>query len=799
MNLSNDFQFALRTLTRAPGFTALAVGVLALGIGATTVIYGVLKGVVLDPLPVPEQERLVVVRETNPPQFPQFSVSPGNYMSWRSEVKAFEHLSMASNGWFNLVGRAEPARLRGAIVTPEYFATIGVPAALGRTFSPDHRAEDGQVVVLAHGAWMTHFGGDIGIVGRSVTLNDKSYTVLGVMPPSFRLSSASNDLYTPWHVTAEEAQAHGAHYTSVIGRLKPGATLEQAQAELDTVAERLEREFPDSNTGWGVLTKPLAEALLGDATQRLFMLLGGVALVLLIACANVASLTLVRASGRAHEFAIRRAQGATAGRLAGQLVTEGLVLALFGGVAGIALAAVALPLVREVAPAGLPRIDSVRLDVNVMLIALLVSLVAGLFAAAVPAWLATRRAVAGDLRDGGRGATGARGSRTRSGLVIAEVALAVVLLAGAGVLARSLASLSTVDPGFTVEGNGYTRLALPGTRYADDPAAARFYTDLSARLAALPGVRAAGVVQSLPMVSDYVLSFETDGRPAPKPGEEPSAIYYAASPGYLGAMGIPLKRGRALTDADREGAARVMLVSESFASKFFPGQEVIGQRIRPGNGDDAWREIVGVVGDVRQYGLDTELQPQMYEPFAQAPFHSAFVVFDSATGPAGVASAVRAAVRAIDPDQPMGEVQTVVSAVEGTLAARRFSTWLLGLFAATALALAAIGLYGTLAYAVSQATRELGVRIALGAQVRDVLGMVVGQGMRLVAVGAVLGVLAALAGGRLLEGMVYGISARDPLTLSVIVSVMLLVALAASAVPAWRATRVDPIEALRHE
>lgn len=794
--MSSDIAYALRGLTRAPGFSALAIGVLALGIGATTLIYGVLKAVVLDPLPVAEPHELVVIRESNPPRFPTFSVAPGNYLSWKAEVTAFESMSLAAGSSFNLTGGREPARLRGAYATPEYFTTFGVPAALGRVFTEADTGSEGEPVVLSHATWMTHFGGDVDVIGRAVTINGRSLTVLGVMPASFKVSAA--ELWTPWRLGANEAQQHGAHYAGAIGRLAPGMTQAQAQEQLASVAARLEQEFPASNTGWTVVTEPLTEALLGDSRQRLSLLFGGVALVLLIACANVASLTLVRATGRAHEFAIRRAQGASAWRLARQLLSEGLVLAMVGGLAGLALAAFALPLVRAFAPPGMPRVDEIAFEPAIAGAALAISLLAGLVAAAVPAWMAARRAVAGDLRDGGRGATGARGSRLRLGLVVAEVALAVVLLAGAGILGRSLASLNAVDPGFVTVDNGYTRLALPGSAYEGDESAARFYAQLSERVAGLPGVRAAGVVQSLPMVSDYVLTFEVDGRPVEE-GKQPSANYYAASAGYLDAMGIPLKRGRGLTDADRAGAARVMLVSEAFAERFFPGQEVIGQRIRPGNGDDAWREIVGVVGDVRQYGLDADLQPQMYEPFAQAPFHSAFVVFDAAGGAPAMGSQLRAVVRAIDPDLPMSEVVSVASAIEATLATRRFSTWLLGLFAATALLLAAIGLYGTLAYAVSQSTRELGVRIALGAQTRVVLGMVVGQGLRLVALGAGLGVVVALGGGRLMEGFVYGVSTRDPLTLGVIVLVMLLVALAASALPAWRATRVDPMEALRHE
>jgi putative ABC transport system permease protein len=794
-----DIRIGWRMLARAPGYSVVAVLVLGLGIGATTVIYGVLKGVVLDPLPFPEPDRIVRIRETKLPEFPTFSVAPGNFNSWAEEAKSFEALGMIGGGSFNLTGRDEPLRLRGANATVDYFRAIGVSAAHGRLFAASDLASSDELAVLSHAAWMTHFGGAPDTVGRAIMLNDKSYTVIGILPQSFTLSRQSGEVYALWRVTAEEKQNHGGHYTGVVGRLAPGRTLEGAQAELDTIAARLERELGGSNVGWRTKVTYFADDLLGEARGRLLLLLAGVGLVLLIACTNVASLTLVRTAGRAHEFAIRRAQGASAWRIARQLVTEGLLLGLAGGALGVGLAAAALPVVRAVAPAGFPRIDAIAIDPTVLAVAAMVSLIAGLLAAIVPAALATRRAVSQDLRDGGRGAVGGRGASLRNGLIVAEVALAVVLLAGAGLLGRSLAALNAVDPGFDTASSAYSQLALPAARYKEPPEAERFFAELEARIGALPGVSGVGVVQSLPMASDYVLSFELAGRPPAKPGEEPNTLYYAVSPGYLAAMDIPLLRGRGFAAPDRGDAGHVALASEAFVAKFLPGVDPIGQRVRFGDENSPWFEVVGVVADTRQYGPDREIQPQFYVPFAADPFNNAFIVIDTALPASAIDGPVREAVRGIDRDQPVGQVRTVADLIDGTLASRRFSTWLLGLFAATALTLAAVGLYGTIAYAVAQSRRELGVRMALGARAGDVLALVLRQGLVLAVAGIAIGIAIALSGAQAIAGFVHGVEPRDPLTLAAIAVLMLAVAVAASLLPAWRAARIEPMAALRDE
>lgn len=794
-----ELKGAWRAVMRAPGYTTVAVAVLALGIGAATVVYAVLKTVVLNPLPYPAQYELIRVYEQKLPQFPRFSVAPGKFMVWERDATVFSSMAMWQSATLNLTGRVEPARLYGTHATVRLFDTLGLPMALGRGFSDDDLAGEAEPVVLSHHAWMTYFGGDPGVLGSAVTMNDSSHTVIGVLPPRYDFPSPLTDVYTLWRLGESEAQQIGGHYTGVIARLAAGRTIQGAHAELNTIAERLEQEYPDNSTGWRVIVDPLLDRVVGDAGKRLYLLLGGVALVLLITCANVAGLTLVRTAGRVHELAIRRTQGATNASIARQLLLEGTLLALFGGALGLALAASAIPMIRAAVPAGIPRIDQLMLDPAVVLIAVLVSMTAGLSAATMPALAASRRAVAEDLRDGGRGAVGSKRGTGRGVLVASEVALAVVLLITAALLGRSMLALNAVDPGFSADTSIFTRIALPRERYPEDTAEAAFFRQLSERAAVLPGVEHAGVVQALPMVDDYVLGFAIEGQPEPPAGEGPNAVYYAVSPGYFDAMGVPVLRGRGILPSDRAGGRRVMVVSEAFAQRHFPGDDPIGQRIAFSRSDPDWSEIVGVIADVRQYGLDARLEPQVYEAFEQNPFRDAFLVLKSSASPATLNGPVRALVRELDTDQPVGELRSLASVIEDSLADRRFGAWLIAGFAVTALLLAAIGLYGTLAYSVRQTVREIGVRLAIGARPGDVLRVVLRHGMLLASCGAFAGLLLALAGARVLESFVFGVSTRDPVVFGSIAATMLVVALAASVIPAWRAARIDPMTALREE
>ncbi|HET7843094.1 MAG TPA: ABC transporter permease [Xanthomonadales bacterium] len=794
-----QLRLGLRVVRRAPGYAITAIVVLALGVGATATVYGVLQGVVLNPLPYRDADRIVRVVESKLPEFPRFSVSPGNYSSWQKAAKSFDAMAAYSGGSYNLTGRDEPVRLRGMTVTPRFFDVLGVAAAAGRTISEGDAPGDAQPVVLSHRTWMTHFGGNAEVIGQAVTLNDKSYTIAGVMPARFDFPSPDIDLWTLWRVTAEEASQHGGHYIGVIARLAPGVAAESAHAELDGIAAQLEQALPDSNQGWRTIVQPLPDVMFGDARTRLLMLLGGVGLVLLISGANVASLTVVRATARLQEFAVRRAQGATSWHVARQLLAEGVALSTIGGLVGVLLAAMALPAVRAMAPEGIPRIDQVSLDWRIAAFAVAMSLVVGVLASLLPTWFAARRTVALDLREGGRGTLGSGRARSRAALVVAEVALATVLLVGAGLLGRSLLKLTGVDPGFRAEGAVLTYLALPDARYADDAARLGFYQQLVERVGALPGVEAAGVTQSFPIVSDYVLSLEIQGRPAPAAGDEPSANYYAVSPGYFAASGVPVLRGRNFNDADRSDSPPVMLVSSAFAAKHFPDGDALGQHVKVGNGRDQWYEIVGLVGDVRQYGLAEDVSAQMYVPMTQDPFDSMRLVARVSGDPAGYAKAITAAVLAIDDDQPVGQVMTLSEVVADSLATQRFSVLLVLTFAVSALALAAVGLYGTIAYTVSQATQEIGIRKALGAQAGILLRQVLAGGVKLGAIGLAIGVALSLAAGRAIQGFLYGVRPYDPLVLAGVALLLLGVAALATLVPAFRASRIDPMVALRHE
>ncbi len=797
--LLEQLRLALRGIVRSPGYAITAIVVLALGVGATATVYGVLQGVVLNPLPYRDADRIVRLVESKLPEFPRFSVSPGNFSSWQKEAKSYEAMAAYSGGSYNLTGREQPLRLRGMTVTPRFFDVLGVPAATGRAIAESDAPGDAEPVVLSHRAWMTHFGGNTEVVGQAVTLNDKSYTIAGVMPPRFDFPSPDVDLWTLWRVSAEEANQHGGHYIGVIARLAPGVTPEGAHTELDGIAANLERSLPDSNTGWRTIVQPLPDVMFGDARTRLLMLLGGVGLVLLISGANVASLTVVRATGRLQEFAVRRAQGATSWHVARQLLAEGVTLAFIGGLFGVVLAAVALPVVRAMAPGGIPRIDQVALDWRIAAIAVAMSLVVGVLAALLPTWFAARRTVALDLREGGRGTLGSGRARSRAALVMAEVALATVLLVGAGLLGRSLLKLTSVDPGFRAEGAVLTMLALPDARYADDASRLGFYQQLVERVSALPGVQAAGVTQSFPIVSDYVLSLEIQGRPAPAQGSEPSANYYAVSPGYFAASGVPVLKGRNFSDADRPDSPPVMMVSTAFAAKHFPDGDAIGQHVKPGNGRDQWYEIVGVVGDVRQYGLAEDVSAQMYVPVTQDPFDGMRLVARVTGDPTGYAKAITAAVLEIDDDQPVGQVTTLAEVVADSLATQRFSMLLVLTFAISALVLAAVGLYGTIAYAVSQATQEIGIRKALGAQAGMLLRQVLVGGVRLGAIGLAIGFGLSLMAGRAIQGFLFGVQPYDPIVLIGVALLLLGVAAVATLVPAWRASRIDPMVALRHE
>ncbi len=797
-----DLRYAFRQLIKSPGFAAVTILTLALGIGACTAIFSVVNAVLLSPLDYPDPARLVVIRETQIPEFPEFSVSPPNYLDWEKQTKSYENLAAYSGSRINLTGDGEPQQLVGVKATAHYFDVYGVKPALGRTFLPEEDAPGkNHVVVLSYPFWQRVFGGASDVLGRPIQLNGEPYTVIGVAPLGFGIASKV-DAWMPMAFKPDETanDARGGHYLSVVGRLRPGVTVAQAEAELKVLAAQLATQYPDSNKGWGILMMPLQDYSVRDVRVVLYTLLGAVGCVLLIACANIANLLLARATARHREISIRAALGASRARLVRQLLTESVLLALCGGLAGILLARWGLDALLALAPANLPRMTDIHLNAGVLVFSLALSVLTGLVFGIAPAWLAARADVNEALKQGSRGSTegGARG-RLRSALVVIEVTLALMLLGGAGLLARSFMQLAHVDPGFIPENATVLRLSLPQKKYALPEQQNAFAGALLERVKNLPGVQAAGLTHSMPLVSDYVLGFNIEGRPAIAPSDLPSTNYYAVTPEYFRAMGIRLVRGRVFTAQDDAKAPRVAIINETMARQHFPNEDPIGKRINITNGPDTWREIVGIVRDIKQYGVDKATSNQAYEPFAQVPFSSLNVVIRTSGQPAALLGAIRPTVYAVDKDQPIGAIRPLEEIVADSIARQRFAMTLLTVFSFVALVIAAVGIYGVMAYSVVQRTGEFGIRMALGAQQRDVLRLVLMQGGKLIGLGLIIGLAATLAASRAMGSMLFNTSAQDPLTLGGITLLLGAVALAACLLPASRATKVNPIEALRAE
>ena len=798
----NEIRYALRQLVKAPSFTAVAIITLALGIGACTAIFSVVNTVLLRPLDNPDPDRIVIIRETQLPQFPEFAVSPPNYLDWEKQAKSYEHLAAYSGSALNMTGDGEPQRLVGIKVTAHYFEVMGIKPVLGRMLLPEEDAPGkNHVVVLSHGFWQRVFGGARNVVGRSIQLNGEPYNVVGVAPAGFGVSSKL-DVWTPMAFKPDETanDARGGHYINVVGRLKPGVSVAQARAELAVIADQLAKQYPDPQKGWGIFMMPLQDYLVRDVKPVLYTLLGAVGCVLLIACANLANLLLARATARHREISIRAALGAGRGRLIRQLLTESVVLAICGGAAGVLLARWGLDALLALAPTSLPRITEIHLDSGVLLFSLALSVVTGLVFGIAPAWLAARTDMNEALKQGSRGSTegGARG-RLRSALVVIEVTLALVLLGGAGLLARSFMQLANVDPGFNPENATLMRLSVPEKKYAEKEQQTAFANALLERVKNLPGVQAVGITHSMPLVGDYVLGFNIEGRPPIAPADLPNTNYYAITPDYFRAMGIRLVRGRVFTPQDDAKAPRVAIINETMARQFFPNEDPIGKRINITNGPETWREIVGIVGDIKQYGVDKATSAQSYEPFAQVPFTSFNVVIRTKGSPAALLGSLRPAVYAVDKDQPVGIIRPLEEIMADSIARQRFAMLLLSVFSGVALVIAAVGIYGVMAYNVVQRTGEFGIRMALGAQQRDVLRLVLTQGGKLIGLGLLIGLLATLGASRAMGSMLFNTSSYDPLTLTSITLLLAAVALVACFFPANRATKVNPIEALRAE
>jgi len=787
-------------LLRNPGVTIIAVVALALGIGANTAIFSVVNSVLLRSLPYTNPARLMMVRETKFPQFPEFSISPGNFLDWQKQNTSFETLAAINSTSFNLVTNdAEPERLRGARVTAGAFEMLGVKPLQGSTFT-DQEDQPGHefVVIISESLWKRRFGNDPNIVGRSVTLSAAGYTIIGVMPSGFQFPDRETDLWTPIAFTARQAQPHGSHYLSVVGRLKQRVSISEADAELKTIAARLAEQYPSSNSGWSTSITPLQDYQIRNIKPGLIFLLGSVALVLLIACANVASLLLARATARQKEIAIRTALGASRGRVARQLLTESILVAFIGGTVGLLLAWWGLGSLLALAPAGLQQVKSVALDMRVLAFTLVVTLLTGVVFGLVPAIQASNPNLNDTLKEGGRGTTGGH-QRVRSSLVIIEVALALVLLVCSGLLIRSFVRLNEVDPGFNSKNALTADIVLPGRKYQNPDQYSSFFTQLLERLAVLPGVTEAGATQSLPIQEDFLVGFKIQGRPPAAPGEDRSTNYYAVTPGYFKSMGIPLIRGRLFTDQDNSKSQRVAVINETMARTYFADEDPIGKSIFLSQGPDSFREIVGIVGDVKQYGLDQPSPLQTYEPYLQMPFSGMTVVVRTQGPPESLSDTIRQEVLAIDKEQPISRVRTLEQIISSSVQQQRFLMLLLGIFAGVAMILAAVGLYGVMSYAVTQRTHEIGIRMALGAGSGNVLRLIVGHGMMLALIGIAIGLVGSFAVTRVMSTLLFGISATDAITFVGIAVLLAGVALVSCLAPAYRAIKVDPMVALRHE
>jgi putative ABC transport system permease protein len=803
-DLRRDFRFGLRSLRRAPGFAAVAIACLALGIGANAAIFSVVNAVLLRPLPYPASDRLVRVYESFSDR-KYGSVSVPNYRDWLAQGDSFEQLAAWSVGGRNLQGQGEAEHLRVVEATPNLFSVLQAPPLLGRTFVPGQdEAGNARVAVLSESLWRRRFGADGSVLGRAIELDGSSYTVIGVMPSSFAFppSWAKTDLWTCFQPSPQQASARGTHFLSVLGRLKPGVTLDRAGAQLLGVAAALEREYPEQQAGRSVVVQPLREAVVGRTKPMLLILLGAVVLVLLIACANVANLLLARAAVRGREVAIRLALGASRSRLIRQFLLESLVLALAGALVGSLLARWGLAILVPLAEGALPISGGIPMDGRVFAFLFGATLLSSVAFGIVPAFQASGE----DIRDvlnnaSGKATSGKRQQGFRNALVTLEIALSLVLLISAGLLMRGFLRVSATPPGLVARNVLTAHVTL--TDAQAEGATPRLYRPLLERLRHLPGVRSAAVTSMLPIQSfgmngNYVV----EGHPAPKAGQEPLAEYRVASPQLFASLGIPILRGRDFEERDGGPGARWALINEALARQQFSGENPVGRRLRVEE-EKTPHTILGVVGDVRAAGLDHEPAPEIYFPYGEAGAEGTLgdtaLVIRTALPPANLAAAAREAVRSVDPGLPLHQIETMEEVISESLASRRLNLWLLGIFAGIALVLSAAGLYGVISYLVAQRTREIGVRLALGARTQDVVALVMRQGARLTLIGIALGLLGALLFTRVLESLIYGVSARDPLTFGAIAALLAVVALLATWIPAERAARVDPLVAIRQE
>jgi putative ABC transport system permease protein len=812
--LLQDVRYALRQLRKSPGFAAVAVITLALGIGANTAIFSVVNAVLVRPLGFKEADRLVRIWHVPPPKsFPgmtTFSVSAANYLDWEGQNHVFDRMAIYDYRGFTLTGGDKPEQVDAVGVSSGFFATLGVPPMLGRVLSPEEdQPGRSHVVVLSHRLWQERFGANPDIVGHNINLDGQGYLVAGVMPASFRFPDIAQ-IWTPMAWTDKERAVRGEHHYLVIARLKPGVELTQAQAEMNTVSSRLEQLYPEDDKGWGAVVVRLREDLVSDVRPALLVLLGAVTFVLLIACVNVANLTLAKTFSRQKEIAIRTALGASSARVLRQVLTETVLLALMGGALGLICAHFGVRLIVAFLADKLPRSIEVGLDSQVLAFAAVISLATGILAGMLPALRLTRSNTNEALKQGlGRTDADSSGHGTRSTLVVLEVALSLVLLIGAGLMIRSFRRLLAVSPGFDPHRVLTMTAAVSMAKFPSPAEQVRFFERVLERVRALPGVESAGVTDALPLSEEGSHQpIAIEGRPVVPMAEQPEVDVRLISPGYMNALRIPILRGRDFGATDVAGRPGAVLISESMARQFWPGEDPLGKRLTLNFFPDTIREVVGVVGDIKLDSLDqTRPGPTLYFPLDQLSvaamggwnsFPLSFVV--RSTGAAtGVISAVSNAVHEVDPEIPLRDILSMDELVTNSVSSERFNMLLLGSFAALALLLAAVGIYSVLSYSVKRSMREIGIRLALGARLGDVLRMVVVEGMKPTLLGVAIGTAGALVLGRVLSRLIFEVRPTDPVTFLAVAALVATVALLASIVPAYRATKVDPMVALRYE
>jgi putative ABC transport system permease protein len=812
MTTLQDIRYAFRMLLKRPGFTVIVVLTLALGIGANTTIFSAIDAVLLNPLPYKDPERLMVVWETNkqlgPEMWDRNEAAIGNFLDWRSRNQSFDQLGALFDTDMILTGTGEPQRIKSCVVTTNFFQVLGVQPVLGRSFLPESEKPGSPfTVVISHELWQRLFNSDTSVVNKSLTLNGHQVAVIGVMPPAFELQfpiSVHVDMWVPFVIDVADPDYHDrrTNFLYTVGRLKPGVSQEQAQAEMKLIANQLQQQYPETNADRGVRVLPLHKQVVGNVESYLYMLFAAVGFLLLIACANVAGLLLARVTARHREVAVRVALGASRWRVMRQLLTESVILSALSGLLGLLLAYGGVKLLLALTPSEVPRLHEIGLHVPVFLWTLAISVVTGLLFGLAPALQASRPDLNTALKkSSGRNPGSFQGSGLRNLLVVSEVAVALLLLVGAGLMTKSFLRLQQVDPGFDATNVVSMNIALPTSKYREQQLNI-FYDQLFERIRNLPGVKSVGGINPLPLSGSNVSkSVLVEGAPVVALTDRPSVGVRVVTPGYFQTMSIPVLKGRAFTEQDRDNTPNVILVNEELANRFWPNQDAVGKRLdfEEDSGKQVWREIVGVVGNVKHKALATEIMPEAYFAYKQGPENFMGLVVRTASDPVSMIPPIRNQVLSIDKDQPVSDIMTMDQRLAKSVASSRLVMLLLGGFSILALGLAAVGIYGVMSYLVTQRTQEIGVRMALGAQKRDVLKLVVGKGMVLAIVGLAIGLVASLALTRLMRSLLFEVTPTDWLTFVITSVVLLTVALLACYIPARRATKVDPLVALRYE